>query len=468
MPTYEFESDKKEGACIKVIGVGGGGGNTIKSMIEDGIEGVEFIAANTDRQALADHPAEIKIQLGPQRTQGLGAGSNPTTGQEAAQETASDIQEQLKGADMVFVTAGMGGGTGTGAAPVIAGIARQLGALTVGVVTKPFKFEGGRRRRYADEGINNLRKAVDTLIAIPNERLLAISGDQMSYRDAFKLADSVLGNAVRSISDLIVIPQIINVDFADVKTVMLNKGFALMGTGIAEGEDRAREAAEKAVCSPLLNDVCIDGATHILINITGPSNMTIQEISSAIEIIEEAASEDALIIWGQAVNDESEAVKVTLIATGFDHSEDDGMDLGTASMGQGNKYASGMMDPVRQSGSYKPPVYRGEPAPAPTPSGTFLPDDVVRKFQEYDAQADNMYSGAVQARQPASYAPSEPAKTPDVFSQVSKNDVQPRSSAAKASAVQKGDNLLDDSDEIDSRPAYLRAGSSVKRPFLDY
>jgi len=306
-------------AIIKVIGVGGGGGNALNTMIESGLSGVEFIAANTDVQALQSNLAPIKIQLGRELTKGLGAGANPEMGRNAALEDKAILQEVLSGADMVFVTGGMGGGTGTGAAPIIAQVARELGALTVGVVTKPFTFEGKRRKQQSEHGIQSLRQSVDTLITIPNQRLLSIAPPEMSMLEGFKLADEVLLNAVKGISDIINIPGRVNVDFADVKTIMSEMGMALMGIGTATGPNRAAEAARSAINSPLLEDIDIEGATGILINITGTSSMTLHEISEASTLIQEAAHEEANIIFG-AVIDETmgETIRVTVIATGFD------------------------------------------------------------------------------------------------------------------------------------------------------
>ena len=303
--------------------MGGAGGNAINTMIASGLEGVEFIACNTDMQALQQNLAPVRIQLGSNLTRGLGAGANPEIGRSAASEDQARISEALEGADMVFVTAGMGGGTGKGAAPIVAKIARDLGALTVGVVTRPFEFEGRRRSRMAASGLAALRGAVDTLIVVPNDRLLMVSDATVSMIDAFRCADAVLVNAVQGISDLIKVEGYINVDFADVKSVMCDMGMALMGTGRASGPNRALEAAEYAVSSPLLDDVTIDGATGVLINITGGLNLGIHEIRAASAFIQEAAHPDANIIFG-AVIDESlgDDVKVTVIATGFDRAAD--------------------------------------------------------------------------------------------------------------------------------------------------
>jgi cell division protein FtsZ len=312
------ETTNELGAKIKVIGVGGGGGNALNTMILAGLTGVDFIAANTDCQALQHNRAGTKIQLGAMVTKGLGAGANPEIGRQAALEDREKIAAALEGADMVFVTAGMGGGTGTGGAPIIADIARSLGALTVGVVTKPFMFEGKRRLKQADHGIAELKNAVDTLITIPNQRLLAVADEKTTLLDTFKKADEVLLNAVQGISDLITIPGLINVDFADVRTIMSNMGVALMGTGTAAGETRALQAAKMAVESPLLEDVQIDGATGILINITGGANMTLVEVNQACSLIQEAAHEDANIIFGSVIDDElGDRLKITVIATGF-------------------------------------------------------------------------------------------------------------------------------------------------------
>jgi cell division protein FtsZ len=306
------------GAKIKVVGVGGGGGNAVNTMIRSGLEGVDFIVANTDAQALKASLAPHKIQLGKELTKGLGAGADPDIGRDAALEDRMELQDYLSDADMVFITAGMGGGTGTGAAAVVAQIARELGALTVAVVTKPFAFEGKRRRKHGDIGVARLRECVDTLITIPNQRLLQVATPDLSMLDAFKLADNVLVNAVRGISDIINTPGLINVDFADVKTVMSSMGHALMGIGYGVGADRALGAARQAISSPLLEDVDIEGATGILINITAGTNVSIMEVNNACMVIQEAAHEDANIIFG-AVIDEAlgDEIRITVIATGF-------------------------------------------------------------------------------------------------------------------------------------------------------
>jgi len=315
---FELEENINIGANIKVVGVGGGGSNAVTTMIDEGMDGVEFIVANTDIQALNANKATGKIQLGKDLTKGLGAGANPDVGRRAAIESYNDVVEKLQGSDMVFVTAGMGGGTGTGGAPVVAKIARELGALTIGVVTKPFGFEGKKRGRHADLGLQELKDNVDTLIIIPNQKLLSIAGDRTPLTETFKKADEVLLQAVKGISDLINIRGLINLDFADIRTVMNNKGLALMGTGSAKGDNRAVQAATAAISSPLLENVKIDGATGIIINVTGGPNLSLYEVNEASTLITEAAHEDAEIIFG-AVIDESmtDEIRVTVIATGF-------------------------------------------------------------------------------------------------------------------------------------------------------
>lgn len=306
------------GAKIRVIGIGGGGGNAVNTMIKAGLTGVEYIVANTDGQALKASMAPIKIQLGHEITKGLGAGANPEVGRKAALEEYERLSEVLIGADMVFVTAGMGGGTGTGAAPVVAKLAKELGALTVGVVTKPFLFEGKKRFKQAENGILALEESVDSLITIPNQRLLYLAGENLSLIETFKKADEVLLNAVQGISDLINNTGLINADFADVSTVMANKGLALMGTGVCSGPERAIKAAKEAISSPLLEDITIDGATGIIINITGNSSLTTYETNEAVTLIMEAADEEAEIIFGTVIDEEmGDSVKVTVIATGL-------------------------------------------------------------------------------------------------------------------------------------------------------
>ena len=316
----EFEGASQLKATIKVVGVGGGGGNAINTMILSGLGGVEFIAANTDAQALEYNRASNRLQLGTEVTRGLGCGANPDKGRDSAQEVRDRIHDQLAGSDMVFVTAGLGGGTGTGAAPVVAQIAREVGALTVAVVTKPFSFEGKVRRRHADRGLDELHRVVDTLITIPNDRLLNLAGKSTAMKDAFRLADDVLLNAVRGISDLITVHGLVNLDFADVRTIMNEMGMALMGTGIASGDDRAAQAARAAISSPLLEDLSIEGARGVLINISGGGDLTLFEVNEASMVIQEAAHEDANIIFGAVIDDEipEGELRVTVIATGLE------------------------------------------------------------------------------------------------------------------------------------------------------
>ena len=313
----EFDTSVDQLAVIKVIGVGGGGNNAVNRMIEHGVQGVDFIAVNTDAQALNLSKAEAKLQIGTKLTRGLGAGANPEVGKKAAEESREQLEEVLRGADMVFVTAGMGGGTGTGAAPVIAQIARDLGALTVGVVTRPFTFEGRKRQTQAMGGINGMKEAVDTLIVIPNDKLLQIVDKSTPMLEAFREADNVLRQGVQGISDLIATPGLINLDFADVKTIMSNKGSALMGIGIATGENRAAEAAKKAISSPLLES-SIDGAKGVLMNITGGSNLSLFEVQEAADIVATASDEEVNMIFGSVINENlKDEIIVTVIATGF-------------------------------------------------------------------------------------------------------------------------------------------------------
>jgi len=309
----------RAGARIKVVGVGGGGSNAVTRMVQAGLSGVEFIVANTDAQALRANPAPIKIQIGAKLTKGLGAGADPNVGRQAALEDTEQLIQALSGADMVFVTTGLGGGTGTGAAPVIASLATELGALTIAVVTRPFKFEGKKRQKAADAGLEALREAVDTVITIPNERLLSVIDRSTSMLDAFVTADDVLRQAIQGISDLILVPGLINLDFADVKTIMSGMGVAMMGTGMAEGEGRALQAAQRAVSSPLLEDSSVNGARGVIINVTGGPDLSLMEVNEASCVIQEAAHEDANIIFG-AVEDPALVgkVKITVIATGFE------------------------------------------------------------------------------------------------------------------------------------------------------
>ena len=322
---FLFDEGRRLGACIKVMGVGGGGSNAVNRMIDAGLDGIEFLVANTDVQALEQSKASVKLQIGAKLTKGLGAGANPEIGRQAALEDTEKVIEALEGADMVFVTTGLGGGTGTGAAPIVATLAAELGALTVAVITKPFAFEGKKRMAQAERGLADLKECVDTVITIPNERLLATLERGTSLFDAFRIADDILRQAVQGISDLITVPGLINLDFADVRTVMSGMGMALMGTGSAKGENRAVEAAKKAISSRLLEEGSIQGARGVLINITGGQDLLLHEVSEASNIIHDAADADANIIFG-AVLDAAmkDDIKITVIATGFDRRSEAG------------------------------------------------------------------------------------------------------------------------------------------------
>ncbi|AQS70034.1 cell division protein FtsZ [Streptomyces pactum] len=367
-------------AVIKVIGVGGGGVNAINRMIEVGLKGVEFIAINTDAQALLMSDADVKLDVGRELTRGLGAGANPAVGRKAAEDHREEIEEVLKGADMVFVTAGEGGGTGTGGAPVVANIARSLGALTIGVVTRPFTFEGRRRANQAEDGIAELREEVDTLIVIPNDRLLSISDRQVSVLDAFKSADQVLLSGVQGITDLITTPGLINLDFADVKSVMSEAGSALMGIGSARGDDRAVAAAEMAISSPLL-EASIDGARGVLLSISGGSDLGLFEINEAAQLVSEAAHPEANIIFGAVIDDAlGDEVRVTVIAAGFDGGQPPSKQRDNV-LGASSSAKREEPTPVRQAesrpsfgslGSVKPKE-EPEPAPAPEPVSDLPP-----------------------------------------------------------------------------------------------
>jgi cell division protein FtsZ len=353
--TFQFEQEQHQGACIKVIGVGGAGCNAVNTMIASKLDSVQFIVANTDRQALENNRSMHKVQLGNGLTKGLGAGANPDVGKQAALENIDRMKQIMEGADMVFVAAGMGGGTGTGAAPVIAQAARAMGALTVGVVTKPFRFEGKVRNRLADDGLDELRQHVDSLIVIPNEKLFTIAEKRTTLLEGFKLADEVLLHAIKSISDLINVPGLVNLDFADVKTIMADMGMAFMGIGVHSGENRAVEAARKAISNPLLDDMSIRGARGMLINITGSSALTLHDLSEATDVIRDEAHEDANIIFGASIDDNmAEKVQITVIATGF---------VDEAKL----KNASGQMRPTlvhdRAAGDAQKPATPPKPAP---------------------------------------------------------------------------------------------------------
>ncbi|MDO5301602.1 MAG: cell division protein FtsZ [Tissierellia bacterium] len=345
----EFDMDQEEFAKIKVAGVGGGGNNAVNRMIEAGVQGVEFIAINTDRQALKNSLTETKIQIGEKVTRGLGAGANPEVGEQSAEESVDEIRDALQGADMVFITAGMGGGTGTGAAPVIAETARDLGALTVGVVTRPFSFEGARRMKQAEKGIEQLKGKVDTLVIIPNDRLFNISDKKTTFAQAFEMADEILKQGIQGISDLISVPNLINLDFADVKTIMEDKGIAHMGIGYAEGDDRATMAARAAVESPLL-ETSIEGAKSVLLNITAGNDLGIFEMNEAADLIRSTVDEDANIIFGAGIDESlKDMVKITVIATEFDAYQDKGPSFKDKKSTIGEKNAAPGEDRKRQA-----------------------------------------------------------------------------------------------------------------------
>ncbi|GGG21054.1 cell division protein FtsZ [Lysinibacillus alkalisoli] len=356
MGTLDFDTNIDQMAVIKVIGVGGGGNNAVNRMIEHGVQGVDFIAVNTDAQALEMSKANARLQIGTKLTRGLGAGANPEVGKKAAEESREQLEEMLAGADMVFVTAGMGGGTGTGAAPVIAQIAHEIGALTVGVVTKPFIFEGAKRQKQAMGGIAALKEAVDTLIVIPNDKLLEIVDKNTPMLEAFSAADNVLRQGVQGISDLIATPGLINLDFADVKTIMSNKGSALMGIGIATGENRAAEAAKKAISSPLLES-SIAGAKGVLMNITGGSNLSLYEVQEAAQIVASASDEEVNMIFGSVINDNlKEEIIVTVIATGFSEDNQNTSPSQRKPLHREQVETQTRQEPIRQTPSYEQPT----------------------------------------------------------------------------------------------------------------
>ena len=446
---FEIDQLALQGAKIKVVGVGGSGCNAVNTMIRMGLSGVEFITANTDKQALDASLAPIKIAIGQELTKGLGAGANPEVGRKAALEDYAKISEMLAGADMVFITAGMGGGTGTGAAPIFAKIAKEVGALTVGVVTKPFIFEGRKRAKHAELGMGWLRENVDSLITIPNQRLLAISGQTLSMMEAFKKADEVLLNAVQGISDLINNTGLINSDFADVRTIMQNKGMALMGIGYGEGEHRSVEAATNAISSPLLEDVSIHGATGIIINITGGSNLKIHEVNEATTLIMEAAHEDAEIIFGTVIDESlKDQVKVTVIATGLGiHASSytsTTASVASAAMNINTQSAPTVVAPATPAATVASVEAEAAMAPpAPTAEMVAQAKQIMSR-----AQSELASQEAVEAM-----AKSTPAQT------TAATNVQPENSEvarARAIAQRLGiTNLTDDEYEI---PAYMRRG----------
>lgn len=376
----EFDLDMEQFAQIKVVGVGGGGNNAVNRMIESNLKGVQFIAINTDKQALYNSRAEYKIQIGEKLTRGLGAGANPDIGSKAAEESRDDIFQALQGADMVFITAGMGGGTGTGAAPVVAEVAKEMGILTVGVVTKPFTFEGKRRTVHAEKGITDLKKKVDTLVTIPNDRLLQVIEKRTSIVDAFRIADDVLGQGVQGISDLIAIPGLVNLDFADVKTIMYERGLAHMGVGMASGENRAVEAAKHAIHSPLL-ETTIVGAQGVLLNITGGTSLSLFEINEAAEIVQDASDPEANIIFG-AVIDESlkDEIRITVIATGFDAEQVDVIkEEKVQEKTEEKETVAAETETVTATEETETPVVEEKPAPANEPGEFDIPTFLRRK-----------------------------------------------------------------------------------------
>ncbi len=395
---FELEQTVQQNARMKVVGVGGGGGNAVNRMIEEHLTGVEFISVNTDAQALLNSRSDIKVQIGKKLTRGLGAGARPEIGRQAIEENREDVGRVIHGADLVFVTCGMGGGTGTGAAPIIAAMAREIGALTVGIVTKPFLFEGKKRMKQAEMGIAEMRKHVDTMIVVPNERLLAVAGKGMPFLDALKKADEVLLNATRGISTLISVTGLVNVDFADVRTVMQNGGSALMGTGTGKGENRALESAQQAISSPLLDNVSINGATGALVNITGGTDLTLGEVTQISDTIHDAAGDEADVIFGAVVDPAMVGeIRVTVIATGFDR-----RDLKEVPKASGViQFPQRQVAGLRGSGSQPQAAAGGQgasggglrrsgvtpiggtavpPVPGPTPSGEPLSDMEIPTF----------------------------------------------------------------------------------------
>ena len=460
----EFDDDAQGPGrpVIKVIGVGGGGGNALNTMIEAGVEGVDFIVANTDGQVLEASLAGTKVHLGRNLTKGLGAGANPEIGRAAALEDASRVAEALAGADMVFVTAGMGGGTGTGAAPVIAQIARDCGALTVGVVTKPFAFEGSQRKKKAGSGISELGKAVDALIVIPNDRLVSLAGMKMTLKDAFAMVDNVCLNAVRGISDLVIAPGLINVDFADVRTIMTGMGRALMGTGMGTGDKRAIEAAQQAISSPLLEDVSINGATGILLNITGGPDLTLAEMNEACSLIAEAADPDANIIFGSVIDaNAGDQVRITVIATGF---QSHVQDHPTPTVGRGQaRGREGQMALPMQSAAAQAatvPAMATAPWPAATtptnrggyaaPSETINTDDFYLNMEQIPPVPMSPQGGA-------EWTPPERSERPIIRPQNAGTAPLQRRVSGQVPAQRSPDELGVEESEFD-KPTYLRRG----------
>jgi cell division protein FtsZ len=475
-------ADEVLGPKIKVVGVGGGGGNSVNTMIEAGIQGVDFIAANTDSQVLETNLAPQKIQIGRGLTKGLGAGANPEIGAAAAIEDAGRLAETLGGADMVFVTAGMGGGTGTGAAPVIAQVARDMGALTVGVVTKPFAFEGLQRKKKANNGIQELAKAVDALIVIPNDRLVALAGQKMTLRESFSMVDTVCLNAVRGISDLIMVPGLINVDFADVRTIMTGMGRALMGTGRGQGDKRAIEAAQMAINSPLLEDVSINGATGILVNITGGADLTLSEVNEACSLIQEAADPDANIIFGSVIDPNcGDEVRITVIATGFQSRMEISATPSTSSSrssssGSARRSADQMSLPMEASAAAPPvPAYATPTMPMSAPAALYAPTglaaegpyDMTDETEPYPTPAPVSFASTIPGYAPPTLNASPYATAADWQASKEPPTIRPpvpanpaltgaaRRTPGGAMTAFSGENLGIEDSEYDS-PAYLR------------
>ncbi|MEP7380098.1 MAG: cell division protein FtsZ [Gemmatimonadota bacterium] len=365
---FEFEENASQNARMKVVGVGGGGGNAVNRMIEEQLESIEFISINTDSQALLASKSDVKIQIGKKLTRGLGAGARPDIGRQAIEENRDEVGRVLQSADLVFVTCGMGGGTGTGAAPIVAELAKEAGALTVGIVTKPFLFEGRKRMRQADAGIAEMRKHVDTMIIVPNERLLAVVGKGIPFQDALKKADEVLLHATQGISTLISKMGLVNVDFADVRTVMENGGSALMGTGIGRGENRAMEAAQQAISSPLLDNISIGGSTGVLLNITGGGDLTLGEVTQISDIVHDAAGDDAEIIFGAVCEPAMQGeIRVTVIATGFDKALGQAAIPSTSTFSVNRDRGAAHHEPMSAAGTGATPAGRPSPAAKPTP-----------------------------------------------------------------------------------------------------
>jgi cell division protein FtsZ len=450
--------------AIKVIGVGGGGGNAVNTMIEGGVEGVDFIVANTDCQVLEASMAGVKVHLGKNLTRGLGAGANPEIGRAAALEDASRVAESLQGADMVFVTAGMGGGTGTGAAPVIAQVARDLGALTVGVVTKPFAFEGSQRKKKALAGINELAKSVDALIVIPNDRLVSLAGMKMTLKEAFGMVDNVCLNAVRGISDLVIAPGLINVDFADVRTIMTGMGRALMGTGRGTGDKRAVEAAQQAISSPLLEDVSINGATGILLNITGGPDLTLAEMNEACSLIAEAADPEANIIFGSVIDAHAgDEVRITVIATGFSARAAEQVAPSNGARGQRSREGQ-MALPMQNQQTPVPGGVTGRAGYGAVPRNVEPPGEPIN-VDDFYVNVEQFPPVSALSSQPPPIPPAvewTPAERPIIRPPVSgpppvNGGAPSRRAPAQVAPPRPADDLGVEESELD-KPTYLRRG----------